>query len=321
MPQRARRASLSGLDHPNASRLHELLAALQAGETLNADQAAESLGVSRRTVARDLKFLREDLGLDIHYEQASRSYRLVSPDRPEGDSLPSNSALAAFLVARHALAALGGSTDRGLLEATTERLVEALPPTLRVEEPAVIPSDPTPAALAFGHIVALHAAIERRHRVAIRQTTPGPPDAFVPRALLSRRGRWWAVAEDGEGFRFVSLSRVSTVRDLGEDAGDPTPLNLDGLLEAHPIICDEPGHRSYHVTLSALAANRVEQVPPPGQHRLLPHARGADLHLCAASVTDAARWCLGIGEGLEATEPELRAAIVRTAEEIAARHR
>ena len=321
MPQRARRASLAGLDHPNATRLHELLAALQAGETLNADQAADALGVSRRTVARDLKFLREDLGLDIHYDQASRSYRLNSPDRPAGGTLPSHSALAAFLVARHALAALGGSTDRGLLEATTERLVEALPPTLRVEEPAVMPSDPAPTALAFGHIVALHSAIERRHRVAVRSTTPGPPDAFVPRALLSRRGRWWAVAEAEDDFRFVSLARVATVRDLGPAPDEATPLDLDALLEAHPIICDEPGHRSYHVTLSSRASDRVQQVPPAGQHRLLPHARGADLHLCAASPAEAARWCLGIGEGLEATEPELRAAIVQAAEEIAARHR
>ena len=338
MPQRARRAALTGLDHPNATRLHDLLAALQAGDTLNADQAAEAFGVSRRTIARDLKFLREDLELDVIYDQPSRSYRLKNEQHTPGDGRPTHSALAAFLVARHALAALGGTTDHGLLEAVTERLVEALPPTLRIEDPAAISTPDQPAALGFAHIVTLHRAIEHRHRVALHlaDRNAAAPDPFVPRALLSRQSRWWAVAEASDQaetsgqaedsgaparFRFVPLGGLRAVHDLGPDHSEAPDLDLDALLAAHPIICDQAGHRIFHASLSPAAVARSQTPTPPFQHRLLEHERGADLYLCAASAAEAARWCLWIGDGVQTRQPELRAAIVRVADEIATRHR
>ena len=320
MPQRSRPSPLAGLDHPNAARLHELLTALQAGETLNADQAAASFGVSRRTVARDLKYLREDLGVDIAYQASTRSYRLSAPDELDLDGAPGHSTLAAFLVARHALAALGGRTDRGLLEATAQRLADALPETLRIDD---LPYDGVAESsydLAFAHIAALHRAIEQRQRVEIH-TAAAPPRDLIPRALLSRQGRWWAVADAPDGFRFSPLVQVTRVRDLGPVRERPAPLDLDALLAEHPIICDEPDHRTFRIALDAGAAARCRAAPPPLQHRIVDHDQGANVYLCSGSTEETARWCLGVGEGLEAVDPELRSAIVRWAEQIAARHR
>jgi predicted DNA-binding transcriptional regulator YafY len=323
MPPHSSRPPFSSFDHSNPNRLHRLLVMLQSGDPIHAGQAADLLGVSRRTVARDLKFLREDIGLNIDFDQGARSYQLLSDETETSDGTPDHGTLAAFIIARHALAALGGSTaDRSLLEAATDRLVAALPPTLRIEEHAA--ADSVPATLSFSHIVLLHRAIEGRHVVSIhRNGKVREAETVVPRALLSRQGRWWAVAEgadDPAAFRFVPLDRTDNMEDLGVAPPPAPPLDLDGLIAAHPVICESPDHRAYRLRLTAAGAARCTAAVPPFQHRLVPTEHGADLYACAASAEVLAPWCLSLGVDFEAEDPDLRAAIVQIAEEIASRH-
>ena len=324
MSARSLRSAAPTFKHPNPSRLHALLVLLQAGDAVHAGQAADLLGVSRRTIARDLKFLREDIGLDIDFDQGARSYQLAQDGSASADGSPSHSALAAFIIARHALAALGTNTaDRDTMAAATERLSAALPPTLRIERPTE--PDALPPALSFDQIVTLHQAIQQRHQVAIRR--PGAPRAeqtLVPRALLSHQGRWWAVVEEDEGpaaFGFVPLDRTSEILDRGAASSPPPPLDLDALIAAHPIICETAGHRAFHLSLTDEGAEHCARAAPPFQHRLAEAEHGADLFVCAASADAVARWSLSLGTRFETQDADLRAAVVRMAEEIAAHHR
>lgn len=76
-----------------ATRLHHLIEWLRSGRPLTTTLAAEALGVSRRTIARDLAHLRHARGLAVEYEPARRTYRLgrqhaALPFIPHPDLLP-----------------------------------------------------------------------------------------------------------------------------------------------------------------------------------------------------------------------------------------
>ena len=71
---------LSSNGHADLSaneRRHHLFEWLRSGRDLTASLAAKSLGVSRRTIARDLAHLREALSLDISFDAAQGTYVLA----------------------------------------------------------------------------------------------------------------------------------------------------------------------------------------------------------------------------------------------------
>lgn len=69
---------------------------------------ARELGVSERTVYRDIVFLRDRLGAPVHYDRRRRGYRYHSPHRFfPGVSLTPQEVLALLLAARVARPLLG----------------------------------------------------------------------------------------------------------------------------------------------------------------------------------------------------------------------
>ncbi len=74
LPDRTRlpRAGLTA-----AERIHRLIEWLRSGQPLTTPLAATTLGVSRRTITRDLTYLRESLNLDVQFEPSQNSYVLA----------------------------------------------------------------------------------------------------------------------------------------------------------------------------------------------------------------------------------------------------
>lgn len=62
---------------PAEERSHRLIEWLRSGEPLTTCLAAEAFGVSRRTIARDLTRLRDDLRLDVTFDPTQNSYVLA----------------------------------------------------------------------------------------------------------------------------------------------------------------------------------------------------------------------------------------------------
>lgn len=59
------------------TRLLNLVSALQSGKGINADGLAETCGISRRTVFRDIESLKS-AGVPIDYNNSNKQYRLDS---------------------------------------------------------------------------------------------------------------------------------------------------------------------------------------------------------------------------------------------------
>jgi predicted DNA-binding transcriptional regulator YafY len=78
---------------PVSTRLHLLIEWLRSGRTLTTSLAAEAIGVSRRTITRDLNHLRNALCLSIRYDPVQGTYALdrehaALPFVPHPDLVP-----------------------------------------------------------------------------------------------------------------------------------------------------------------------------------------------------------------------------------------
>lgn len=95
-------------------RIHELV---RQGRYPNCTQIASQLEVNRKTIQRDLNFMREELALPLEYDERSHGYFYARPvsDFPFVKASPED--LVAMVVARKALAPMRGSGGSALEDA------------------------------------------------------------------------------------------------------------------------------------------------------------------------------------------------------------
>lgn len=187
------------------SRLLRLLSLLQTRRDWPGSVLAERLGISRRTVRRDVDRLRE-MGYRIEATMgADGGYRLDA-----GSELPplllDDDQVLALAVALQAAPAAGAAIDEAAVRALTT-LRQVMPARLRHRLDALtfttLPAGTQPGA-APDVLVALSAAV-RAHEVLRLDYTgtwsdtppaPGPARRVEPHHLVASRGRWYLVAWD-----------------------------------------------------------------------------------------------------------------------------
>lgn len=205
-------------------RLHALLGELRAAapEALPAGELATRLGVSVRTVERDVSDLRR-AGLPVRTADGHGGYLLG-----EGVTLgPLDLTPAEAAAVLAALTPLGDGPARDALR----KLHAALPASASPQEPAVRPgpaaeAEPYPRVSAVVERALLHGRVlrieyeDRRGRVSVREVEPTV-------LVGGRGGHWYLVGmcrlrQDARAFR---LDRVRTAEETGETApeqsGDP----------------------------------------------------------------------------------------------------
>src|SRR5690606_33017261 len=198
------RDSLDGMPIADAtttsSRLLALLSLLQARRDWPAERLAGRLGVSERTVRRDVDRLRE-LGYPV---QATRGpeggYRLGA-----GSELPpllfDDEQAVALAVALRTAVTTGADVEDAAARALAT-LRQVLPSRLRQRVDALELSAGRPAGVSVGTgvLVALSAAVRRREEVRFDYRVPGrpddgdgPPRRVQPHHVVARDGRWYVV--------------------------------------------------------------------------------------------------------------------------------
>lgn len=227
-------------------RLFDLVDALQGSRRHTTASLAAQLGVSQRTVRRDLARL-QDLDLPVN----SRPGRNGGVELPSGALLPSlrftdDELLSLVVSLQHAETA----EEPQLRQAATralERLETVLSPTtkgrLRALQRALSPGRPEgrPVPAPSEHVFALAEAIDQQRRIEISYRSPGDAaadDTSATRPTITRRqvdpyglarlGPWYLVAychlrEDLRTFRVdrirsVALTGATFVRPEGFDA-------------------------------------------------------------------------------------------------------
>lgn len=178
-----------------------LLTCLQTGEEFNTKELADRLKVSRRTIFRDLKLLRE-AGIHAFYDEAKGTFRLPNP-LPESSlgTLTEDDLCELIFAARlsivHAIPELGQSLATTLQRliakcpSTTRTRVEGLVQNCRLRIDAAKVGVPRPASLSV--VRAIQTAMRRDNpiRIAYKSEQEASHEYVLDRCHLEVTATHW----------------------------------------------------------------------------------------------------------------------------------
>ncbi|SHK18699.1 Predicted DNA-binding transcriptional regulator YafY, contains an HTH and WYL domains [Pseudonocardia thermophila] len=330
-----------------AARLMTLLFTLQRLRSATAGELARELGVSERTVYRDIAALTE-AGVPVWTEPGrGGGIRLVDGWRTRLDGMTAQEAAALFAVgATQALAELGMSSA---LAAAQAKLLATLPPELRdhartvaerfhLDAPGWFHGPRAAPALST---VAEAVWEQQRLRIEYRRGSGPDGDAVVerriePLGLVVKAGTWYVVARSvgrGDPARAPILTyrvdRIIAAEGTGEAFDRPEGFDLaehwaesaarfeaQMLRDTVRLRLGPSGLRWLgHVTDPDAAARAIATAGPPD-------ADGwREVELAVENIEIAAHQLVGLADQVEALDPpELRAALAAYGEALVARN-
>lgn len=187
-----------------SSRLLSLLSMLQARRDWPGGLLAERLGVSERTVRRDVDRLRE-LGYPVHAVKGpDGGYRLEAGSQLPPLLFDEEQAVALTVALRIAVGTGAGIEEAAARALTTVRQV--LPSRLRqrVDALEISAAGPGGPQVDTGVLLTLSAAVRAGEELRFdyrspgrpADAEPGPPRRVQPHHLVVRAGRWYVVGWD-----------------------------------------------------------------------------------------------------------------------------
>jgi predicted DNA-binding transcriptional regulator YafY len=206
------------------ARLLTLLSLLQTPREWPGSELARRLGVSLRTVRRDVDRLR-DLGYPVEASMgALGGYRLVAGTAMPPLLLDDDEAVAIAVGLRTAAGQAVAGIDEAAVRALA-KLEQVLPSRLRYRVGALgAATVPAPDAYATpvdpAHLTAIAAAIANRERVRLRYTAAdgtGSRRHVEPHRLVAAGRRWYLVAYDldRDGWRIFRADRIDAPQPTG----------------------------------------------------------------------------------------------------------
>jgi predicted DNA-binding transcriptional regulator YafY len=184
-----------------SARLLSLLSLLQMHRDWSGAQLADRLGVTTRTVRRDVERLRE-LGYPVNAAQGSAGYQLGAGAALPPLLLDDDEAVAVAVSLRTAASAAVGGIEETALRALT-KLEQVLPSRLRHRlstlQQAVVRIGSTGPTVSPDALVAIAEAVRRHERLRFDYTSPRGGDsvrAVEPHSLVNFNRLWYLVAWD-----------------------------------------------------------------------------------------------------------------------------
>ncbi|MCB5908730.1 helix-turn-helix transcriptional regulator [Streptomyces pinistramenti] len=265
-----------------SARLLRLLSLLQTPRDWPGSELAGRLGVTPRTIRRDVERLRE-LGYPVHATRgAGGGYRLAAGRAMPPLLLDDEEAVAITVGLRSAAA----HTVTGMAEASVRalaKLEQVLPARLRRRVGTLgtatvpMPADGTPT-VDPAHLTVLAAAIANRERLRFRYRARTGEDTgrlVEPHRLVAAGRRWYLVAYDNdrEDWRIFRVDRLrepfptgvrTPPRDLpAADAAAYVQERMRGMAAGHRVVATVYGPAAeISARLGGPAADGVEPLGP-----------------------------------------------------------
>ncbi len=297
---------------------------LQQERPFTSRSAARELGVTDRTVRADLDGLREQ-GAPVEWDARRGTYRLTDAAAPLPALHVSRADFAAFLVAQHALQALGESATAATLGDVADRLAALLPARVYVEPQSlvrhlrVLGSGPRTDARPAFHAPLLEAA-EARQVVLLRYYSASR-DATTerrvePYALAHQAGRWYLAAYclHAGDWRDFRLDRIETLSPT-PDFFDARPFSADAYFGAAFGMHRGDAPQPVHLHFSAYQARWIREETWHPTQQIVENADGTlELRMEVEGLPALARWVLSYGPEVEVVAPAaLREAVASAA--------
>lgn len=319
-----------------AERLVALLFTLQSRRSATLAELAGALGVSERTMQRDVAAL-QAAGVPLWTEPGRNGgVRLVDGWRTRLDGLTSREAVAIFAMGvPRALTELGLGTA---VSAAHAKVSATLPAPLREQAQLMAQRFHLDAPGWFhreddaAHLAAVAEAVWEQHRcrVTYRGGQRTVERTLAPLGLVLKAGTWYLVATAGEDVRTYRVSRIAAVEQLDEPFERPAGFDLAGWWAdasarferslrrtAVTVRLDRTGTRILPEVLDAeMAVDALERAGPPDPDGW------TEVHLELEEPVVAAGQLLPLGVHVEVLAPAaVRDAFRDTALRMADRHR
>lgn len=318
MPPRAQ------LSRPPLQRMLKIHDELRRGALVNCTKLMKSLEVSRKTVVRDIAFMRDQLDLPIEFDAQIQAYRYTHPVNAFPTVHVTEGELLALLVAQRALQQYRGTPFHRQLEIAFEKLAGGLRDRISFS-----PADEL-RAVSFKNIGlgktdlavfnSLSAAVLRQEEVTFGYRKPGTPKKISRRVrpyhLANRENLWYLIGFDLErqALRTYAVPRIADVVVTKERFTRPEDFSPEKFFASALGVLGGSGDYQVVIRFAAAVAERVREREwhESQEMRDLPGG-GLEVRLRLGALMEVEQWVLGWGAAAEVVAPaELRASIRKT---------
>jgi len=311
-------------------RIHE---ELRRGAFTNCSKLARALEVSRKTIVRDVAFMRDRLELPIEFDARINAYRYTHPVSAFPTVQVSEGELLALLVARKALEQYRGTPFHRQLEVSFEKLTGGLKDRISFS-----PADEL-QSVSFKNVGlgkadlavfnALSGATLRQQEVEFDYRKPGERKSarrrVQPYHLAHRENLWYLVGFDSErrALRTFAVPRLTNPRVLTSTFIRPPDFSPEKFFaNALGVLGGDRDYR-FVIRFNARVADRVREREwhESQEMRDLPDGQ-LELSLRLGALPEVERWVLTWGADAEVVHPkELRQRLRATAVTLLERYR
>jgi len=318
------------LSRPPIERMLRIHEELRRGAFTNCTKLAERLEVSRKTIVRDVAFMRDRLDLPIEFDPRINAYRYTHPVSAFPTVQVTEGELLALLVARKALEQYRGTPFHRQLEASFEKLAGGLrdritfSPADELRSVSFRNTGLGRADLAVFNT--LSTAVLRQLEVEFEYRKPGSRREerrrVRPYHLTHRENLWYLIAFDTgrAALRTFALPRISGAEVTEARFVRPEDFSPETFFANALGVLGGPGDFTVVIRFTATVADRVrEREWHESQiRRDLPDG-GLELTLRLGALAEVEGWVLGWGADAEVVQPaELRRRLAATASRLAA---
>jgi predicted DNA-binding transcriptional regulator YafY len=325
----ARRTLVSRPPLERMMRIHE---ELRRGALVNCTKFMSTLEVSRKTVVRDIAFMRDRLELPIEFNASINAYRYTHPVNAFPTVNVTEGELLALLVAQRALQQYRGTPFHRQLEVAFEKLAGGLRDKISFS-----PTDEL-RAVSFKNIGigktdltvfnALSSAALRQFEVTFAYRKPGDAKKTTrrirPYHLANRENLWYLIGFDLErqALRTFALPRIADVTVTKDPFARPADFSPETFFAGALGVVGGTGDYRVVIRFSASVAERIREREWHESQEMRDLPGGAlELILRLGSLNEAEQWILSWGASAEVLAPaELRASIRQTAAALTKRY-
>jgi predicted DNA-binding transcriptional regulator YafY len=298
---------------------------LRRGALVNCTKLVKALEVSRKTIVRDIAFMRDRLDLPIEFDARIQAYRYTHTVNAFPTVHVTEGELLALLVAQRALQQYRGTPFHRQLEIAFEKLAGGLRDRISFS-----PADEL-RAVSFKNIGlgktdltvfnALSGAVLRQEEVSFAYRKPGDAKKtqrrIRPYHLANRENSWYLVGFDLErqALRTFALPRIAEVTLTQETFVRPMDFSPEKFFANALGVLEGKGDFRVVIRFVAAVAERIREREWHESQtiRELPDG-GLELTLRLGALSEVEQWVLGWGAAAEVIAPaELRTNLRRTA--------
>lgn len=320
------------LSRPPLERMLRIHEELRRGALINCTKLAVSLEVSRKTVVRDIGFMRDRLDLPIEYDPQIQAYRYTYPVNAFPTVQVTEGELMALLVARRALEQYQGTPFHRQLELAFEKLTSGLKDRISFspaeELRAVSFKNVGLAKTDLAAFNALSGAVLRQFEVEFEYRKPGESSGGIRRVqpyhLSHRENLWYLIAMDTErqAMRTFALPRMNRVKVTTKRFARPEDFSPERFFASALGVLPGTGDYQVSIRFEAAAADRIRERVWHESQQLKDLPGGAvELSMRLGALAEVERWVLGWGRLAEVLAPaELRERIANEATALAKRY-